>query len=1229
MDGDELKHWFDQAYSHMTKGDFASAAKCFEHVINDSGDSNASRIAEQRLRWYCLPIEAILNRMQECPTPIDVHNFLAEFFSADSQYLGSEQQAIIPFVESELAKLSSVIRIGDKIWVKRDIYCSQVDQLAQAIIHSSRPLSISTWLSNQFHAYEPLDNYPDHITLGVFELGLHGYPIIIIAQEYAISKTVLSAKIDSLATQIRTIEIPVALNLLTGTLFPEIPTELVPQTTNSLRSHLDSRFVEVAAGIVFLIELMKLNNDLFEDVFQSFPLPLTTEMLVCARLFPGQATHPLTQQFHSLAENQLAQNQYLRQVQRSFWISKRRESDLYNQVDTYLHNVITPQTIQDILENIWPRDSINILDRIPLINLLEAHMKISQDVIMVGKQFWLHITIVKQALEKSYQQLLDSPEPLTAQDLLTFNLDIEKTFITPGLCQIFENLLLKDSRFVSEAQKKPRLWRAVDPRYRDNHAAIQVLSQARKWLSLEELASLITSEQGILSPIFDLNADDHFKLFSQNRWGLKDWVSINDLTYEYLLESRQALHEVTIRGFICQRYNIKEENAIFTPLEDPHFVQDSLNRWFCRHALSPDELDLIHEKLIKYGGSGRKLENLIRQVLHLNPDSTDAQIRLQVDKRFIYLDGLWFAYQAAFYALVPSDVDKIFNCLATLPDSRGAISLKELVYQTIGHDGRLTDASAWLRQDKRFKEVHEGFWALSIAPIPDFERSGIGKAIVHHPSRDEDTESRNLGAIGSDLTPRKGKSTTEKESQEPRKKEYITLTHLDILHGNLRIAGMLKRWIPIGVNNIHFIDEQDYEFIAYIDETGSILNIREWLEYRSLTYGDKIFIQPAPQTEGLFIRPYGERDERVYQEALEHQEIEKLIDEARSVNKDFHDLMIEVMDAFDNPLHREDIYQLVNYQRTASRNTIYEILSLPDCPFEELRYFVPGGEGSWRFDRKRKEAYDMKMQELITENAALHNQMLSLREQLESQQTSSEEIRALSTQSQHLRMENAELQKNIEKIIGEKSDVELVNLKLDLEVEALEKQMAVLRSKIDESQAARQQIQTQSDQEIAQLQQRLNTFTNELSSLQIKSKDAQGRATQETYKVEEQLKTQTKELEQMARKFGILEDRLASEHTSKESLQKEIEQLTRKSAAKTEKLEADLVVAEASKVSLQRDIEQLRYESAAKIGQLEAELAATQKSKEWSQDISRPAPKGIKGIIQTILKLLFRHKTNI
>jgi predicted nucleic acid-binding Zn-ribbon protein len=672
------------------------------------------------------------------------------------------------------------------------------------------------------------------------------------------------------------------------------------------------------------------------------------------------------------------------------------------------------------------------------------------------------------------------------------------------------------------------------------------------------------------------------------------------------------------------------------PAEDNRFAQDSINRWFCRHVLTTVELDMLHEGLIKYGGAGRRLDMLTKEVIHLHPDSTDVQARLQTDERFIYLDGIWFSRQAAYYSLTPEDVERIYGILAAQADHRAAVPLKDLVNQAIGHDGRFTDAADWLHQDERFKEIHKGFWALNSSPAPDFGRSGPGGVAVHHPSDGGDIVSDGSSSTDGKLTLRKGRSATVKVGQEPQKKAYIVLTHLDILHGNLRIAGLLKKWIPVGVDNIHCIDEEDYEFIAYIDETGSILNIREWLEYRRRTYGDKISIQPASQVDGLLIRPYGNRDERVYQEAIEHQEIEKLITEARRVNKDFHDLMIEVMEEYNLPLHREDIYQLVNYLRTASRNTISEILSMPDCPYEELRYFIPVGAGSWKFDRTRKEAYDMKMQELLTENGVLQNQLESMKEQLQLKPNYNERIKQLNEQVENfqtliaetndkvvalseensrlheqltnllsqidtqkdttkedaLRKELKDLQEKyteliekFEHIFDEKTEFERTNSELQIKLETLEKQTGVLLSSIQENETAMKQIQDRGDQELKQLREHIDTLNIEITSLKTKLNDRQ--------------KLTASEKSELGKAI-------------RDNLQQEIEQLNKEYSAKTSKLEADLANAQSANEEMHKYIQEFGDANESKLNQLKENLEeATNSNERMQEEIKRLNDEGI------------------
>jgi len=63
MPSEDIKVLFDKAYSYLHAGDPASAAMVFQQVIDQFETTNASyaNLARQRIRWYCIPLETILD----------------------------------------------------------------------------------------------------------------------------------------------------------------------------------------------------------------------------------------------------------------------------------------------------------------------------------------------------------------------------------------------------------------------------------------------------------------------------------------------------------------------------------------------------------------------------------------------------------------------------------------------------------------------------------------------------------------------------------------------------------------------------------------------------------------------------------------------------------------------------------------------------------------------------------------------------------------------------------------------------------------------------------------------------------------------------------------------------------------------------------------------------------------------------------------------------------------
>jgi hypothetical protein len=532
MAGDEVRVWFDKAYSKMSLGDFAAAAECFEHVIKHCGDANAARIAEQRIQWYCVPLDAILKKMDDCQSPIDIHKVLAGLFAADVNYVESEQQAIIQAVEGELQKLPTVIRLGNRVWARKEIFSASLENLAQDIQRSPSPISISKWIKVKFIDCDLPENYPDRITLEVYEGELRQFPIHIFGNEFAITEEAWKAQVNFLANKILDAGKPVSSSSILKLLFPGITPEIETHIAPSIPVQLDSRFIEVTPGQIFLRDLLKLNSDMFEGLFGLSLEPKSTTSVVCFSLFPGQPNQVLTQRFQPIAEEQLAHNPNLINLRQSKWLAKAKANELYAQAEAYLLHAGTIQSTQAILDKISKTASMNGENQQLLISLIENHLNNCIDVIGIGNHAWIHSSFFRQAADRSYQELLMSKRALATMSLIKANLTLGKSNITQGLILRFEEFLSHDGRFVSESGQNSRFWRSVDPRKRDNHSVYEIFRRVHKLLTINAIEKLLIEENGITEPIMDLEDDERFKVFSADRWGLAEWVLINDYAFE-------------------------------------------------------------------------------------------------------------------------------------------------------------------------------------------------------------------------------------------------------------------------------------------------------------------------------------------------------------------------------------------------------------------------------------------------------------------------------------------------------------------------------------------------------------------------------------------------------------------------------------------------------------------------------------------------------------------------
>ena len=428
------------------------------------------------------------------------------------------------------------------------------------------------------------------------------------------------------------------------------------------------------------------------------------------------------------------------------------------------------------------------------------------------------------------------------------------------------------------------------------------------------------------------------------------------------------------------------------------------------------------------------------------------------------------------------------------------------------------------------------------------------------------------------LTRRSRRKQKRKSTVKRYQRLTVTLGHLDVRHGNLRVNRRLRALLPKDTKTVQFADETGRSFVAHLDDTGGLLDLRGWLAERGLTYGDKVLIQATAEAEVLHIYPKGERDEQVYQEAIQRQDIERLIEQARQTKKSYHDLMIEVMEFIGAPLHREDIYQLVDYHRTASRAHVFALLSLPGCPYEELRYFVPHGHGYWSFDRQRKEAFDMKMRALEAEIKDLRAENARLQERLRKQRehlTSVERERNAAT---------AEVKRLADQMANHQAIVAKLHATLDEQtcrVEDLEQQNEVLRAELA---TTRREAEAQRS-EVAALWAERETRRTQVAALReqneqlLKASQTQSERVQtltvENETLRAELSRMQEQVNQAQANQAQLERRVTTRQAENEALRAELESL-REQAGRAQTLEQTIIAAQTEIRTLRTELSRLQ-----------------------------------------------------
>jgi predicted nucleic acid-binding Zn-ribbon protein len=1176
----EIRKRFDEAVAYQLAGDFVHAALCYQSVIDEIDDLHAKYVARYRLKW-CISLEAIVEKMRLVRHPVSVTEMVNEACKADDELSRGSPDVVVQEIESQLSQLPICHRVGNKLWVLTDCFEECIREAIETLSQSPEPLPLREFLKQHWPEYAVKNKtFPDRIGIGALAAKLQQNKIEIVGQEYGISAACMTLKIQHFYELIREEGCPIEVEPCLHLLFPTLT--LTPQNASAIkifmRSHLDKRFIEVAPEVWFLREMLTFDTDMFDDVFDANPLPHSTDSLICRRLFPSTENIPsILRSFRQYVSTLLRRNPNLLEVGHEYWLSRSILPTLYQQAIAVLEASDQPVTASEVVTKGLLNAPADREQVAALTSLVEAKFRKTRQVFALLKGRWLHESAMTRVLDRVHTWLLQEQHPRSTVPMVlhAFDLLSAKSPSVKPLAEWLEECLHTDLRFLFDASADG--WRAVPPGPSENLPAYHVLWGYRLPVSEDVLLEMVRDRFPTLHPDFNLADDNRFRAWRGDKWGLSQWIDINDWAYEYLREKNMALLPTTIVTKVCERHGVPADLAVFTPEDDPRFMPRPHGRWFYRYAVADADLDRMLA-LLRSADGGLTLDELVVQTVGLGANDTDASERMAQDERFVFVAGWWFAREKAFYPLTDEDMEQL---LATLRREGTGLRLTTLVRRVLDRETHLTDAEARLRADSRFREILPGVWTAKDLQPPSEKRIPFFNRPIH--SEKVSVIPEDEYTVMEDLTVRVSQPTGETASIQ-RRQITRTLSLLDVRHGNLLIDQAVASLMPSDDEPaVHFTDELGNEFTGWVDRGNNLLQgLGSWFETRRLTFGDKIVIKATDQDGFLEIQPKGQRDERVYQEALQRQDVEKLIQSAQQTRKSYHDLMIEVMDYFNQtagvpvPLHREDIYNLVNYNRTASRSYIFSLLSLTDCPYEELRYFVPHGRGYWSFGLDRRRAFDMKMKQLLekveqleAENKRLQQTVVSAKEgEVESgveitklmQQMREQDARIaeLSTQNaqlldtnQRLRAEKEDQLRRITELDTQVSALKAQATKQATELEALRSSHESLQKELADTQRERNELQDSQKRQarrIEELMQDKMTLAREFAALQTKVEQLTSHNTtlqENVDQLQDQVDTLTNEKTALQQRheqaMATLEGLAESSGTRQRELQNELE----------------------------------------------------------------------------------------
>jgi hypothetical protein len=983
MDRSEVAAWFDKAFDYMYAGDFASAAACFQHVIDKSADASACRIAQRDLEWYCMPLDAMVKILKDAPHPMTLEELLSKVPSSETSSDYDAQQ-----VSGYLGRVVTVCYLGNQLWIHRSHFEAAIELVVADFQASNLPITLTELAHELF------------VQLGGQMLTVSEHILKTLRAELAKMDNISMLDSDCIFTganlehfgtelvqSIRQTKKPASLTTILDTMPWPQPVKAALRT-RALRQwlYLQGRrnLVEVADDWWFIENLVDLPLASLSHVFRDRFVALDTGTILLRHLFDqSQQPNRLSKSFIYSQSKRLERNQSLIKIGDGLWFLTETASDLVRQMIDELAQADRPRSYHELLTALIPPKLVKSFISDSLSDFLVPRLRQDSQVIEVSEGMWLHMAAIEAILDRAYELLQDSRARPSSELLLQcLGVPLSADQCQPSFVSEFELALQQDDRFMLDYQQG--LWTAIPPGDAKNNLAYVILYQEHRPLSRQQIVEQAKNIPYTQSLSFQLDSDTRFKQMDDGRWIPAQWIVINDLAASYLAQSPIPLLAETIAGKVCELHEINIADAIFVPEGDPRFVRALLGKWTCPapgKLLSPDLL----ERLVQSASGatdGITLEALVRKSLHDSPSAyyNLEQILLD-DGRLIHCNGLWYPRDKCFYSVTNDDLEQI---KAHITQVGCPIPADILAQVCLNRFACLTDLEEKLAGTSEFVELGSAGWIVrGLQP----ETAGRGREFNYpirsgkyvptiHPEEFESVEEgdNDIGPDGVQGT------LSDRSTQESRvRRVTIALSFEDIRDGSLMVRSRFQRLLSHGLEltALRFTDEQRIGFSCWYDaDNGLLQGFGDWFKLRGLTFGDKIRFSITEREDQLSVQVVGERSEQVYLDGVRRSQVQSLIDEAKRASRSYHDLTLEVLEYFGTPLHIDDLWAMVNYRRVARKRTLSAILS-------SRSYFASEGSGHWRFDREEYTRMirdlERKVKKLEKENQRLRdeNEVLS------------------------------------------------------------------------------------------------------------------------------------------------------------------------------------------------------------------------------------------------------------